>query len=106
MVVGVIIYLAGNVKKFRTADNFIGGERDQAVTKVSVLDFYKTISQSSLFAPIYRAAEKKWFDIYDLGKGLVFWCSKLAGSAHTGILPFYVAWLVSGLVLLLLIILI
>ncbi|MBE0677031.1 MAG: hypothetical protein IH591_20425 [Bacteroidales bacterium] len=106
IVVGVLIYLAGNIKKFRTEDNFIGGERDQAVTKVSVLDFYKTISQSSFFAPIYNAAARKWFDIYDVGKGLVLWFSKMASSAHTGILPFYIAWLVSGLVLLLIIMLI
>jgi len=101
IVVGVLIYLAGNVKKFRTEDNFIGGERDQDITKVSVLDFYKTISQAPFFRSMYSAASRKWFDIYDIGKGIVMYFSKIAGSAHTGILPFYIAWLISGLIILL-----
>lgn len=105
MVVGVLIYLAGNIKKFRTEDSFIGGERDQDVTRVSVLDFYKTISQAPFFRSMYSAASKKWFDIYDIGKGIVLYFSKIAGSAHTGILPFYIAWLISGLVILLVIML-
>jgi len=105
MVVGVLIYLAGNIKKFRTEDSFIGGERDQDVTRVSVLDFYKTISQAPFFRSMYDAASKKWFDVYDIGKGIVLYFSKIAGSAHTGILPFYIAWLISGLVILLVIML-
>ena len=38
IVIGVLIYLAGNIKKFRTEDSFIGGERDQNITRVSVLE--------------------------------------------------------------------
>ncbi|MBM3420209.1 MAG: hypothetical protein FJY11_03645 [Bacteroidetes bacterium] len=101
IVVGVLVYLAGNIKKFRVEDSFIGGERDQDVTRMSVLDFYKTISHSGFFKPVYEAAARKWFDVYDLGKGIVLYFSKLAGSLHTGILPFYIAWLVTGLVILL-----
>ncbi len=106
IVIGVLIYLAGDIRKFRTEDSFIGGERDQNITRVSVLDFYKTISQSRIFRPLYEAAGKRWFDIYDLGKGIVLYFSHLAGKAHTGILPFYIAWLVSGLVILLILMLI
>ena len=106
IIVGVLVYLAGSLKNFRSEDSFIGGERDQAITRVSVLDFYKTISKAPFFGSLYRAAANKWFDIYDVGKNIVLYLSKMAGTAHTGILPFYIAWLVSGLVLLLIIMLI
>jgi formate hydrogenlyase subunit 3/multisubunit Na+/H+ antiporter MnhD subunit len=103
IVLGVLIYLTGSIKKFRTLDSFIGGERDQEVTKVSVLDFYKTISQAPLFSSMYNGASRRWFDLYDVGKGIVLFLSRKAGGAHTGILPFYIAWLVTGLIILLVI---
>ncbi len=106
IVIGVIIYLAANIKNFRTEDSYIGGEKDQDISKASVLDFYKTISQNTFFAGIYGAASRKWFDLYDLGKNIIMAFSRLFSSLHTGILPFYVAWLVSGLIILLLIMLI
>jgi len=106
MVVGVLVYLAGNIRKFRTSDSFIGGEPEPEETGISVLDFYKTVTQASFFAPLYRAAAKKWFDVYDVGKSIVLYFNKMFSTAHTGILPFYISWLISGLVLLLIIMLI
>ncbi|MBN1388936.1 MAG: hypothetical protein JW965_10845 [Bacteroidales bacterium] len=106
MVVGVLFYLAGNIKKFRTSDSFIGGEPEPEVTGISVLDFYKTITQAPFFAPLYRAAARKWFDVYDVGKSIVLYFNKIFSVAHTGILPFYISWLISGLVILLIIMLI
>jgi len=106
IVVGVLIYLAGNIKKFRTSDSFIGGEPEPEVAGISVLDFYKTITQAPFFAPLYRAAARKWFDVYDVGKSIVLYFNKIFSVAHTGILPFYISWLISGLVLLLIIMLI
>ena len=44
IIIGIVIYFAGNIKKFRLEDSYIGGEKDQDVSKASVLDFYKTIS--------------------------------------------------------------
>jgi len=106
IVAGVLIYLAGNIKKFRTSDSFIGGEPEPEVVGISILDFYKTITQAPFFAPLYRAAARKWFDIYDVGKSIVLYFNKILSIAHTGILPFYISWLISGLVLLLIIMLI
>jgi NADH:ubiquinone oxidoreductase subunit 5 (subunit L)/multisubunit Na+/H+ antiporter MnhA subunit len=106
IIIGLLIYLAGNVKKFRSEDSYIGGEKDQDISKASVLDFYKTISTNSFFSGIYNAAGKKWFDLYDIGRNIVLSCSRIVSSWHTGILPFYVAWLISGLVILLIIMLI
>ncbi|MBS0011493.1 MAG: hypothetical protein KFF49_08790 [Bacteroidales bacterium] len=106
LVIGVLVYLAGNIKKFRVSDSFIGGEPEPEDSGISVLDFYKTISQASFFAPLYRAAARKWFDIYDVGKNIVLSFNKMFSAAHTGILPLYVTWLISGLVILLIIMLI
>jgi formate hydrogenlyase subunit 3/multisubunit Na+/H+ antiporter MnhD subunit len=106
IIIGIVIYLAGNVRKFRSEDSYIGGEKDQDISKASVLDFYKTISSNRFFSKIYYAAGKKWFDLYDIGRNTVLSCSKIVSSWHTGILPFYIAWLISGLVILLIIMLI
>jgi formate hydrogenlyase subunit 3/multisubunit Na+/H+ antiporter MnhD subunit len=106
IIIGILIYLASSIKKFRMEDSYIGGEKDQDISKASVLDFYKTISKNNFFAAIYNAAARKWFDLYDIGRNIVLAFSRLFSSWHTGILPFYVAWLISGLIILLLIMLI
>ncbi|HUX94752.1 MAG TPA: proton-conducting transporter membrane subunit [Bacteroidales bacterium] len=106
ILMGVGVYLAGSIKKFRVEDSFIGGEKDQDVRKASVLDFYKTISTNRIFSGFYYGASRKWFDLYDIGRNVIFSCSKIASSLHTGILPFYVTWLISGLIILLIIMLI
>jgi len=106
IILGILVYLAASKKKFRTDDSFIGGEPGFKARGINVLDFYKTVTGSSFFSPIYRAAEKKWFDIYDVGKGFILYFNRIFKTAHTGILPFYISWLISGLVLLLIIMLI
>jgi len=103
IIIGIGIYLAGNIKKFRSEDSYIGGEKDQDLSRASVLDFYKTISNSRFFGGIYKAAGKKWFDLYDIVKNLILASSRVVSSWHTGILPFYITWLISGLIILLII---
>jgi formate hydrogenlyase subunit 3/multisubunit Na+/H+ antiporter MnhD subunit len=105
ILIGAAIYLSVSHGKFRIEDNYIGGEKDQDISRASVLDFYRTISSNRFFAGFYYAAVKKWFDIYDICKNVIFSCSRALSSCHTGILPFYVAWLISGLVVLLIIML-
>lgn len=105
ILIGIGIYLAG-IKKFRQEDSYIGGERDQDVSRASVMDFYKTISNNNVFSRIYLAAGKKWFDLYDIGKSIVLSGSRIVSSLHTGILPFYITWIISGLIILLIIMLI
>jgi formate hydrogenlyase subunit 3/multisubunit Na+/H+ antiporter MnhD subunit len=106
IIIGIGIYLASGIKKFRVEDSYIGGEKDQDVSRASVLDFYKTISTNRFFSAIYYGAAKKWFDLYDIGRNMIFACSRVVSNLHTGILPFYVAWLISGLIVLLIIMLI
>jgi formate hydrogenlyase subunit 3/multisubunit Na+/H+ antiporter MnhD subunit len=100
---GVIIYLVTGLKKFRTEDSFIGGEKIQDETGYPTPEFYKTISELGFFSWMYKKAEKKWFDIYDLSKQFVLWLSHLLSEAHTGVLPGYIIWVCAGLIIMLLI---
>jgi len=102
-ILGIILYLAFNLKKFRTEDSFIGGEKIQDQTSYSTPEFYKTIGEFRLFSWIYRKAEERWFDIYDLSKRFVLWLSHQLSEAHTGVLTGYVIWVFAGLIVMLLI---
>ncbi len=103
LILGIILYLAFNLKKFRTEDSFIGGEKIQDQTSYSTPEFYKTISEFRFFSWIYSKAEKRWFDIYDLSKQFVLWLSHQLSEAHTGVLSGYVIWIFAGLIIMLLI---
>jgi NADH:ubiquinone oxidoreductase subunit 5 (subunit L)/multisubunit Na+/H+ antiporter MnhA subunit len=100
---GILIYLATSLKKFRTEDSFIGGESIQDITGYPTPEFYKTIGEFRFFDRIYTWAENKWFDIYDLSKKVVLWLSHQLSEAHTGVLPAYVIWVFAGLIIMLLI---
>jgi formate hydrogenlyase subunit 3/multisubunit Na+/H+ antiporter MnhD subunit len=100
---GLIVYLVLNIKRFRTEDSFIGGEKIQDQTGFSTTEFYKTISEFRIFSWIYRKAEERWFDIYDLSKKFVLWVSHHFSEAHSGVLPDYVVWVFAGLLIMLLI---
>jgi len=103
IILGILLYWIGNIKKFRTEDSFIGGEKIQDVVSFSTPEFYKTISDFGFFSWMYRKAEDKWFDLYDLLKRLTLWFSNLLSKAHTGILPDYSIWVYVGLIIMLLI---
>jgi multicomponent Na+:H+ antiporter subunit A len=103
IILGIIFYLAFNLKKFRTEDSFIGGEKIQDQTSYSTSEFYKTIGEFRFFSWIYKKAEERWFDIYDMSKQFVLWFSHQLSEAHTGVLPAYIIWVFAGLIVMLLI---
>lgn len=103
IILGIVVYLVTNLKKFRTEDSFIGGEKIQDETGYPTPEFYKTISEIGFFSWMYKKAEKKWFDIYDLSKQFVLWLSHQLSKAHTGELPGYIIWACAGLIIMLLI---
>ncbi len=103
IILGIILYLALGLKKFRTEDSFIGGERIQEQTSYSTPEFYKTIVEFRFFSWMYKKAEEKYFDIYDLSKQFVLWSSHQLSEAHTGVLSGYVIWVFAGLIIMLLI---
>ena len=103
IILGIVLYLATNIKKFRTEDSFIGGEKMQESTGYPTTEFYKTIGEFRFFSWIYKKAEDKWFDIYDISRQFVLWFSHKLSEAHTGVLPVYILWFFAGLIIMLLI---
>jgi hypothetical protein len=103
IILGGIIYLATSLKKFRSEESFIGGEKIQDEAGYPTPEFYKTISEIGFFSWMYKKAEKKWFDIYDLSRQFVLWLSHKLSEAHTGVLSGYIIWVCAGLIIMLLI---
>ena len=102
IILGVIIYLAGNIKNMRTADLFIGGESIREETEFKVTEFYNTVRELKPLDTIYKKAEKRWFDIYDLSKKGFYGLNKVFSIMHTGVLTTYAIWIFAGLVILML----
>lgn len=102
LVIGYLIYLSGTLKKARVVEPFVGGEtlEDNPDMRVSGVDFYRTIREMGILRGIYRMAEKKLFDLYEVltktaaGFGIIF------SFMHNGILSRYFLWFIIGLVVL------
>jgi heme/copper-type cytochrome/quinol oxidase subunit 2 len=114
-IMGLLLYLLGTVRKARVCSTYIGGEiletawvsgtaagkeRDIEVTGV---DFYRTVQEMQPFRTIYKMADKKFFDLYDVGSGLTFFVSKVLKLFHGGVLTSYLGWYLVGLIVLLLV---
>ena len=101
LIVGLLIYLAGNMKKgIREADSFIGGEKLPMEVRVTGTGFYNTIREMGGIRRIYNWAEAKFFDIYDQGSRFAFGLAGLFQRAHTGVLTSYMLWIFLGMVVL------
>ncbi len=97
--IGFLIYLVGNLKKFRTTGVYAGGEDIEGVADFSSVDYYKTISGFKIFAAFYRGAEKKFFDLYDNSKRIILGLNKFFSKCHSGELPLYVTWVFLGMII-------
>ncbi|MFH1022734.1 MAG: proton-conducting transporter membrane subunit [Planctomycetota bacterium] len=113
--VGVVLYLLGTVLRARECATYIGGEdldkayvtgtvadgnRDVAVTGT---DFYLTIQREKPFRVLYAMAERKWFDIYEIGKKTAAGFGWVLSALHTGNLHFYLDWVIVGMAALLIV---
>lgn len=103
LISGGMIYLVLNSIKVRRGKTFVGGEKLRAGMEMSGTEFYRTIEELPLFSRIYQGAKNKVFDIYEVGKGIVFYFSGILRSLHTGILPNYVSWVLFACLILFLI---
>jgi len=112
-VLGLLVYLFSTVRKARSCSTYIGGEimeevfrhkgADGRVENVEVtgVDFYRTVEELSPLREIFEAARRKLFDIYDVGGKATFFCVEILRSAHRGLLPVYLTWVLAGLLILL-----
>jgi len=100
-IVGIIIYLSGNLKGVREAESFIGGENIPANNRVTGTEFYQTIHSIPFFKKIYFWTERKWFDIYEQLDRLALSIASAFRKMHTGVLSNYLSWSVVGFILIL-----
>ena len=98
LVIGVVIYFAGRLKTARTDRSYIGGETLPAEVRVTGTGFYYTVSDMGFFRAMYTSAEKRAFDLYDVGKGIAFYVISGLRAMHGGILPQYLTWVLIGTV--------
>jgi NADH:ubiquinone oxidoreductase subunit 5 (subunit L)/multisubunit Na+/H+ antiporter MnhA subunit len=110
---GGLIYLLSTVRAARTCSTYIGGEILSEAAPRSVpggppenvevtgVDFYRTIQDLPPLRGLYAAAERKLFDLYDVGGRAVFFGVEMLRKAHNGLLPMYLTWVLGGLLLLL-----
>lgn len=99
IVIGFVIYFLGTLAKTRQTNVFVGGESLEHYPdmRVSGTEFYNTIKEIGVLRAIYKMAEKKWFDIYDVGVAITFSFNKVLRYMHNGILPTYLAWCLLGM---------
>ena len=103
LLVGVVIYLVNATGGAREAKPFVGGETHEArdAFRFAGTEFYRTVVDLGPLTTLYKHAEQKWYDIYDLGSRLTFYISDGLKALHSGLLLTYVSWCVLGLVVLL-----
>jgi hypothetical protein len=105
ILIGLIIYLAGRLKTVKTSSMYIGGEVLPAENRVTGTDFYNTVSDMGFFRSVYKSAEQRAFDTYDIGRKFSFYFIKGFRAIHSGILPEYLTWVLAGVLVLLVILL-
>lgn len=92
-----VIYVL--LRKTRTDDVYIGGMLSSEKFRVAGTEFYNEIKNMVPLKSIYEAAEKKWFDIYELGGKITFTFSGLFKKAHPGQVQLYILYLLGGMLL-------
>jgi NADH:ubiquinone oxidoreductase subunit 5 (subunit L)/multisubunit Na+/H+ antiporter MnhA subunit len=100
LILGLIAFKLSSIKlSFREDSPFVGGETAVLKeSKVSGTEFYNTIREINILGKIYRLAERKYFDIYDLGQRVVFYVTGVLRYLHNGVLPTYLVWCLLGMI--------
>jgi formate hydrogenlyase subunit 3/multisubunit Na+/H+ antiporter MnhD subunit len=110
IVIGLLVYwLTMRGGKLRRVSTYIGGELMQDVyvsgtapgasrhLEVTGVDFYETIETMPVLQRYYALTRARAFDIYYLLRTGVNYLINALRSLHTGILPAYMRWFVTGL---------
>lgn len=100
---GLVFYFIGNFKRIREVDHFVGGENIPVEERITGTHFYDTIKELKILSFLYKKAEEKVFDIYDICRQWTINTASRLQKAHTGFLSLYVAWILGGAVILFLI---
>ena len=101
LLIGLISFAIVSSIKVRIVPNFVGGEEVKEEMDMSGTEFYRTIEEMGFFKKVYELAKNKIFDIYEIGKGIVFYSGKIFRYLHSGVLLTYLSWIMFGLIVLL-----
>ncbi len=99
IVLGVMIFLFSKVK-VRFGSTFIGGEDISDDFRPRATELYNQVMDMPILTKVYKLAEKKIFDIYEMCLKFVFIVIKLLRYLHNGILPTYLVWCLIGILVL------
>jgi NADH:ubiquinone oxidoreductase subunit 5 (subunit L)/multisubunit Na+/H+ antiporter MnhA subunit len=93
-ILGLLLFLA--IRKVRLDNIYLGGQSPAEHFRVIGTEFFNEIRSLKPLKSIYDWAEKKYFDVYDLGSratlGIAGWLQK----AHPGQLQLYVLYILFG----------
>ena len=100
LILGLIVFKLSRLNlSFRQDSPFIGGETAVLEeSRVSGTEFYNTVKEMSVLSKIYKLAEDKFFDIYNLGQRGTFGITNLLRYLHNGVLPTYLVWCLLGMI--------
>ena len=99
LLLGLLIYWG--VRKVRFDDIYLGGMDALEHFRVLGTEFYNEIRNMKPLKGIYNGAEKKYFDIYDVGSKCTFSITRVFKAIHNGQLQLYNLWIVLGMLILL-----
>lgn len=100
--VGLIVYFL--TKKVRYDAVYLGGSEGEERFRVAGTAFYNEIRNMTPLKSIYNFAEKKYFDLYELGSKPTFALSRTLQKAHPGQLQLYMLYIIIGMLIFLAII--
>lgn len=96
---GFIVYLF--TRKVRLDDVYLGGQSPAEHFRIVGTEFFNEIRCMEPLKSAYDWAEKKYFDIYDVGSRVTFGFSRWLQKAHTGQMQLYLVFILIGLLALL-----
>ena len=97
-IIGFVVYLL--TRKVRYDQIYLGGMPALEKFRVAGTEFYNEIRNMKPLKGIYDAAEKKVFDIYEVGGKAAIGFGKILQKAHSGQLQVYLLYLIIGVLLL------
>lgn len=97
---GILVYTL--TAKVRYDEIYVGGMPALEKFRISGTEFYNEVRNFTLLKNIYNAAEKRYFDLYELSKNFTFSFSLLFQKAHPGQLQLYMLYLVIGVLIMIL----
>lgn len=98
-----IVILVFTIKP-RSDDVYIGGMTSAEKFRITGTEFYNEVISMSFLKSFYNWAEKKYFDIYELGAKITFSFSGALQKAHPGELQLYLLYIVVTMLIFILIV--